>query len=469
MVEEGNPQPKKKNYNRDATKMTLLVVFYLGLLLCSVTFTCDGFSTLSMQTARKSLFLRQGRQLQQSPLSAKKLVLGMSTVTSTEEKSVDSSLKFPKNMDHCRLIGPACIIGGALTHLTLGTLYCWGNFISYSPLNLRFFDGQFRPGVPADSLYVPSLTLLAQTAVMPFAPVLFQKIGARNMLLIGSWLTAASVYLASFQTSLSTFMLAYSILFGIGLGCAYTAPMYACWKWLPRKKGFVSGGVLAGFGAGGFIFSMVGSKLANPKGLPMVNGLFPPEVYQNFPGMLRSLALLYAILSLIGSIFVLEPAGPFKRISFFAGTSDCPVEYNTTDSKGVTIWQALSTWQFWLMWVMIISSATAGLNTAVIYKQFADSSPILSGDQYQALVGGIGAIFNGAGRIFWGNVADKIGFKTAFTTLTLFQMVMMFTYNFSASSKVPLFFHFYLFSLICVCPIDLICLEYFSFIFLSSG
>ena len=30
--------------------------------------------------------------------------------------------------------GPAAIIGGALAHLTLGTLYCWGNFLSYSPL-----------------------------------------------------------------------------------------------------------------------------------------------------------------------------------------------------------------------------------------------------------------------------------------------------------------------------------------------
>lgn len=46
--------------------------------------------------------------------------------------------------------------------------------------------------------------------------------------------------------------------------------------------------------------------------------------------------------------------------------------------------------QFWLLWSMIISSATAGLNTASAYKYFAATSSTLDGDQYQALVGGIG-------------------------------------------------------------------------------
>jgi hypothetical protein len=30
--------------------------------------------------------------------------------------------------------GIATVLGGTLTHLALGTLYCWGNFLSYSPL-----------------------------------------------------------------------------------------------------------------------------------------------------------------------------------------------------------------------------------------------------------------------------------------------------------------------------------------------
>ena len=55
--------------------------------------------------------------------------------------------------DHV-LRGMSCILGGALAHLAFGSFYCWGNFISYSPFHLRFFDGEYRPGVPPDSLIV---------------------------------------------------------------------------------------------------------------------------------------------------------------------------------------------------------------------------------------------------------------------------------------------------------------------------
>ena len=64
-------------------------------------------------------------------------------------------------------------------------------------------------------------------------------------------------------------------------------------------------------------------------------------------------------------------------------------------SRGLTVGQALGTQQFWLLWSMIITCATAGLNTAAVYKQFAATSAALTGDEFQALVGGIGA-YSGA-------------------------------------------------------------------------
>jgi OFA family oxalate/formate antiporter-like MFS transporter len=51
-------------------------------------------------------------------------------------------------------------------------------------------------------------------------------------------------------------------------------------------------------------------------------------------------------------------------------------------------------------------------------------------------VGGIGALFNGLGRLFWGSVSDKIGFKTSFVLLALLQAAGMLTYKLSSSSKV---------------------------------
>lgn len=71
---------------------------------------------------------------------------------------------------------------------------------------------------------------------------------------------AIGVFLSSFASNLAVFMLCYSLLFGAGVGLAYTAPMVNGWKWFPDKKGLVSGAVVAGFGAGGFVFNQVRNR-----------------------------------------------------------------------------------------------------------------------------------------------------------------------------------------------------------------
>ena len=133
--------------------------------------------------------------------------------------------------------GPACVLGGAMAHLTLGTLYCWGNFLSYAPAYLRYFDGMEHIGSQPDAIYVLPLTILAQALAMPFGPSLVKVLGASGTMLLGSWIAALAVYLASYQVTLQKFILFYSLMFGAGAGLAYTAPMAAGWKWLPNSKG----------------------------------------------------------------------------------------------------------------------------------------------------------------------------------------------------------------------------------------
>eukprot|EP01035_Chromulina_nebulosa_P019271 gene19271-25128_t len=275
----------------------------------------------------------------------------------------------------------------------------------FSPLTLRFFDGLDHPGSQPDSLLVLPLTLVAQCLTIPFGPSLVKKFGAKAVLLSGSWIMALA-----------------------GVGTAYTAPMIAGWKWLPNSKGLVSGAILTGFGAGGFFFNLIGTKIVNPKGYDPVEGVFPNEVYENFPKMLRTLAFIYAGVSLVGTILVSEP----KEIKSDDKSKAAAVE---TEVPGLTLVESGKTAQFWLLWSMAITSASAGLNVASVYKQFAALAPALKGDSFQALVGGFGALSNGFGRLFWGTISDKIGFKNSFATLTILQAIVHFLYPYSKSSK----------------------------------
>jgi len=138
---------------------------------------------------------------------------------------------------------------------------------------------------------------------------------------------------------------------------------------------------------------------------------------------LRILSCIYLVGGLLGSLFVTEPT---KNKSNKASADSLP---------GLSVKEAIKTPQFWMMWSMVVCSASAGLNVAACYKQFASSAPALTGDSFQALVGGLGALFNGVGRLFWGSLSDQIGFKKAFTGLTLIQVLLHAYYPMSGSSK----------------------------------
>ena len=129
--------------------------------------------------------------------------------------------------------------------------------------------------------------------------------------------------------------------------------------------------ILAGFGAGGFVFNLIGTKLVNPKGADLVDGKFPDEVYAGFPMMLRKLSVIYFTLTLLGSLMVSEP----KKVTVAASGSGSKATSAATDVSGVSIMEAVRSPQFWYIWLMIVCSASAGLNVASIYKQFANSSP----------------------------------------------------------------------------------------------
>ena len=360
----------------------------------------------------------------------KTLVMAASVKTKSNDMLAASSANFLAAF-LTRHGGAACIMGGVMAHFIFGSLYCSPNFATYSPPSLRFFDGLQHEGQQSDLNLCLPLTLVAQCFAMPVGTIVVKSLGPRKTMLLGSLIVSAGVFLSSYANSLATFLFFYSIVFGIGVGLGYTAPMIAGWKWMPQSKGLVSGGILTGFGAGGFIFNLVGTMLANPKGLNPVNGAFPQEVYDNFPKMLRTLATIYMIMSLVASSLISEPG-------ISATLSSPSQKISQPEVPGIGVADALKTPQFWLMWCMIAMSAGAGLNVASTYKSFAVASPALSGDGFQALVGGLGALANGFGRIFWGTLSDKIGFKQSFAILTLLQALVHAYYPATATSK-PLF------------------------------
>ncbi|KOO53092.1 major facilitator superfamily protein [Chrysochromulina tobinii] len=243
--------------------------------------------------------------------------------------------------------GYLAVLGGVMIHLVCGSLYCWGNLVTYMPASLKYWSPEGGEG-PSDAGLVLAFTLLSQMCGMPFGPLFESLVGPRLTALLGGAMMASGLWLASSATTLTQFVLSYAVLFGLGIGLSYQMPFITGGRWFPGKKGSVQGVVMTGLGSSAFFFNMLCTHLLNPQKL----------------------------------------------------------------------------------WLMIIMSATSGINIASSYKTFALKQPNLNSEAFLALVGSIAALGgNAAGRFFWGTMSDKFGFRRCFLTLTALQASTMLVYR----------------------------------------
>lgn len=91
----------------------------------------------------------------------------------------------------------------------------------------------------------------------------------------------------------------------------------------------------------------VGTKIINPNGLNAINGVYPDEVYENFPVMLRKLALIYVVTSCIGALAI-RPPPPAEFSKTAAGQPS-----KGAAVSGASLSEAVMDKKFWLMWFMV--------------------------------------------------------------------------------------------------------------------
>ncbi|CAM9728255.1 unnamed protein product [Phaeothamnion confervicola] len=155
-----------------------------------------------------------------------------------------------------------CLTGGVILHLCLGTLYLWGNVSVYVTSYLRLYNPDITEG---ETLYILAGAMLGQACVMTAGGLLQHVLGIRLTALAGGWLLAGGVLLSSMATTLAQFVVTYGVMFGVGIGLAYSCPLVCGFMWMPKRRGFVSGVIVAGFGGGAFVFNALASVYVNPE------------------------------------------------------------------------------------------------------------------------------------------------------------------------------------------------------------
>jgi len=328
------------------------------------------------------------------------------------------------------------VIGAILIQLALGAIYAWSAFTT--PLQgTSTVTSEFAfTKTETQAIFSAGLATFAIFTII--GGRLSIKYGPRKIALLGGILLGLGYILGSFVGANFALKLIFiGILGGAGIGLGYVVPIAVGVRWFPDKKGLVSGLAVAGFGFGAFIWILI----ANPPSILGFKGLITQYTVANVDNAFLIYGILFFVLVAIGSLVMKNPPTGWKPAGWNPPVCDPNQKKVGINCKPR---EMCKTKAFYLLWLMFIIGALAGLMVIGNVQNFAKSPTdgfTAFGFSVQETIdfAVIGAavclpIFNGAGRIVWGQVSDKIGRRKTLISMFLFQGIMMAIFFYTTSN-----------------------------------
>ena len=325
------------------------------------------------------------------------------------------------------------VVGAIMIQLALGAIYAWSAFTtplqgSEYAFSKTMTQAIFSAGLATFAIF----TVLGGRLSRKYGPMRIAMLGG---IVLGLGYILGGLVGANFPAKLLTI----GIMGGAGIGLAYVVPIAVGVRWFPDKKGLVSGLAVAGFGFGAFIWIL----MARPPSVLGFSGLIQPDnglyTISNVDGVFIIYGIIFLILVFLGSRVMRNPPEGWLPKGWTP-----PKESGAISSKGLMPKEMLRTRQFYLIWMMFIFGALAGLMVIGNVQNFAKStSDGFSAHGFTAdeaidfaVIGAAVClpIFNGLGRIIWGQASDKIGRRKALVAMFAFQGIMMAMFFYTTSS-----------------------------------
>ncbi len=316
------------------------------------------------------------------------------------------------------------VVGALLIQLCLGAIYAWSVFTK--KLTIPIAEGGVYGFSAQQAAWVFSAGLAVFAIVMVASGRYLPKIGPRPLAMAGGLLLGAGYILGGiFGSTFGAQFFFIGILGGAGIGLAYVVPISVAIRWFPDRKGMVTGLAVAGFGFGATIWV----KLAGS----WFGGLLNTTHVLGRPGV-QSVFIIYgivfAVVVLLGSTVMIYPPEGWKPEGWEPAP---PVAGKATGTIELTSGEMLRTPQFYMLWLMFIGSALAGLMVIYCIRLFGidalQASGAVADMKTAGTIAGTAmawyAILNGLGRIAWGTVSDAIGRKMALLAMCTFQGIIM--------------------------------------------
>ncbi|HEU4583482.1 MAG TPA: OFA family MFS transporter [Polyangiaceae bacterium] len=222
----------------------------------------------------------------------------------------------------------------------------------------------------------------------------------------------------------------YGVLGGCGLGIGYITPVSTLITWFPDRRGMATGMAIMGFGGGALVASPLSVLLMKQFASPTSTGVAQTWLV---------LGVVYLIVMCAGAFGYRLPAPGWKP----QGWVPPPVRAGALMTKfDVAPGRAITTRQFWCLWVVLCFNVTAGIGVLL------QASPMIQEVFKGTITAGAAAgfvgllsLFNMGGRFFWASLSDKIGRKATYACFFVLGPAMYALVPFAGGQlgSVPLF------------------------------
>jgi OFA family oxalate/formate antiporter-like MFS transporter len=285
-------------------------------------------------------------------------------------------------------------------NLVMGVLYSWG------VIKKALVSDWGWSNTDAALPFTVSAAVFAFTMI--FAGRAQDKFGPRPVTIFSGLMLGGGLIASGFATSLTMMVFTFGVIGSIGIGLGYSAATPCAMKWFdPTKKGMIAGIVVAGVGLSPVYITPITASLLKTYGIS-----------QTF-----TILGVFAIVAVV--LFALFLKNPPE-----VGQPEKNVKKETPVTKGNNFtWSEVTrTPQFYLLWLMYLLAATAGLMLIAHLPSIAVAQANWKTAGFLLVV--ILSIFNALGRLGAGVLSDKVGRTRAMMLVFMLQALNMFLFAF---------------------------------------
>ncbi len=236
--------------------------------------------------------------------------------------------------------------------------------------------------------------------------IYYHRRGPKKTVLIGGLLTGASLVLSSYFFSPVPVAFLYGILYGMGVGAAYTAAITPMLKWTPgKKRSLASAFATIGFGLSSVFLSIIFSAM-----IPVLM----------VPATLRIAGFVLGPLVMIMTFFVSDPPA-----EFLAEYEAAPAEDGSVRTGDSSLKEALKTRTFYFLFLMFVFATAA---TSVILSSVSNIVSMQSKVSNPFFFASLATIGNLAGRLIAGYLGTRFEGRKILAVLFALLSVIMFTF-----------------------------------------